>query len=172
MIKEIKSDLVAINSNPIMGALSNRGFHALLGYRLSNFLWRKKIPILPLVITRFIQILYGIDIDYRATIKGGCVILHGVGVVIGYGASVGKNAIIYHGVTLGIAESKNSKMGFPQIGDNILIGAGAKLLGTINIGNNVKIGANAVVTKDIPDDCIAVGIPAKVINTIEVEKVF
>ena len=121
----------------------------------------KKIPIIPLIITRIIQIIYSIDIDYRARIKGGCCIVHGVGLVIGQGVTIGENAKLYHGVTLGISHSNSKEDGFPKVGDSVLIGAGAKVLGKLQIGSNVKIGANSVVTCDIPNNSIAVGIPAK-----------
>jgi serine O-acetyltransferase len=163
MIREIKADIRAVESGRLKAIISNRGFHALLFYRLANFLWHKHIPVIPLILTRVIQILYGIDIDWRARIGAGCVIVHGVGVVIGMGATIGPGTKIYHGVTLGIAHSGNAD-GFPTIGRNCLIGAGAKVLGNITIGDNARVGANAVVLKDIPSYAIAVGVPAQILT--------
>lgn len=164
MLNEIKRDLSAVaDSNNIKVFFTNRGFHALLFYRISNKLWKLKVPLIPLIFTRIIQILYGIDIDYRASIKGGCVIVHGVGLVIGQGVRIGENVRLYHGVTLGISHSERKQDGFPLLGDNVIVGSGAKLLGKITVGNNVKIGANSVVVSDVPDNSTVVGIPARVI---------
>src|SRR6202051_2470125 len=88
-------------TNKIIIFFFNRGFHALLFYRISNILYKYKIPLLPLILTRIIQILYSIDIDYRACLNGGIVIVHGVGLVIGSGVQINSNVIIFHGVTLG-----------------------------------------------------------------------
>ncbi|MBX9988616.1 serine O-acetyltransferase [Priestia aryabhattai] len=161
MLDSIKKDLKACGGSPLLAIISNRGFHSLLNYRVANYLHKKKVPLIPLALTRIIQITYGIDIDYRAKIGSGCCIVHGVGTVVGCGAVIGENAKIYHGVTLGIADSPNREDGFPTVGDNALIGAGAKLLGKINIGDQVRIGANSVVINDIPNNCSAFGIPAK-----------
>ncbi|RXZ83383.1 serine acetyltransferase [Paenibacillaceae bacterium] len=162
MLTELRQDLRAAKGSALSTILANRGFHALLFYRISRMLWKRKIPLIPLVLTRFIQVLYSIDIDYRARIEGGCIIVHGCGLVIGKGAVVGRNAKLYHGVTLGA--SHGSKGGFPMLGDNVMVGCGAKLLGKITVGSNVMIGANAVVVENIPNDCTAIGIPAKVIR--------
>lgn len=164
MLLSILEDLKGVESNPILAFLSNRGFHALLCYRVSNWLYQHRVPLVPLVLTRAIQILYGIDIDYRAKIGPGCVIVHGVGTVIGSGAVIGSNCRIYHQVTLGIAHKTDGKDGFPMVGDHVLIGAGAKLLGPILVGRYSKIGANSVVTSDVPDWAVAVGVPAKIVK--------
>ncbi|KZE14006.1 serine O-acetyltransferase EpsC [Priestia aryabhattai] len=162
MIREIQEDLSKVeSSSKLLIFLSNRGFQALLFYRVSHFLFKKKIPLIPLFLTRIIQIVYSIDIDYKAQIEGGCCIVHGVGLVIGSGVVIGKNSKLYHGVTLGVSNSENNKDGFPYVGENVLIGAGAKVLGKVKIGDNSKIGANSVVLKDVPKNCIAFGIPAQ-----------
>lgn len=161
MFKKLSMDILAVTGgNKLKIFLTNRGFHALLFYRISNKLWKLKIPLLPLILTRVVQIVYGIDIDYRAKIKGGCVIVHGVGLVIGQGAEIGEHCKLYHGVTLGISHSHSKQDGFPSIGNNVLIGAGAKLLGEISIGDNVKVGANSVVTINVPENKTVFGIPA------------
>lgn len=155
-----QQDMAAVYGNKYMVALSNRGFHALFVYRLANALHRSGVPLLPLVITRIIQILYSIDIDYRASIGGGVAIVHGMGTVIGRGAVLDGDAVIYHGVTLGIADRKTGD-GYPHIARHVTIGAGAKLLGPVHVGEGAKVGANAVVVRDVPPHHVAVGIPAR-----------
>ena len=135
----------------------NRGFHALLFYRIANKLYKWKIPGLPLIFARIIQILYAIDIDYKASISGGIVIVHGVGLVIGSGAKVASNVVFFHGVTLGrrgIGPVISATDGFPQVKEDCIICAGAVLLGNITIEKNTTIGANAVVTQNIGPDVI------------------
>lgn len=105
----------------------------------------------------------GIEIHPGAKIGRRCYIDHGMGVVIGETAEVGDDVLMYHGVTLGGLINKKIKR-HPSVGNNVLIGAGAVLLGNINIGNDCKIGANAVVLEDVPDDCTAVGVPAQIIK--------
>jgi serine O-acetyltransferase len=156
-MKKIYEDLKTLkqtyNISYVMSILSNRGFHALLFYRISNFLYKCKVPILPLIFTRIIQIIYSIDIDYRAKIEGGVIIIHGVGTVIGSGATIKSGTIIYHQVTIGIKGNKMSD-GFATIEENCILGAGAKILGKLTIGMNSIIGANVVVIKDIPQRSI------------------
>lgn len=126
------------------------------------------------LISQIGRFLTGIEIHPGATIGRGLFIDHGMGVVIGETAEIGDDVTIYHGVTLG-GTGKDTGKRHPTIGNNVIIGSGAKVLGPINIGNNVKIGANSVVLKDIADNKTAVGIPAKVIeklnnnNIIEIE---
>ena len=157
VLLDIKEDLVFLkkkyNVNLIQAILSNRGFHALLFYRIANFLWKNKIPLVPLILTRIMQILYSIDIDYRANIEGGVIIIHGIGTVIGMKVKIGKGTIIYHQVTLGIKMSGKND-GFPRIGKNCVLGAGAKILGNVEIGNNTIIGANTVITFNVSENSI------------------
>jgi serine O-acetyltransferase len=163
-LNNLKKDLNQINKHWVKALFSNRGFHALLVYRISNKLWKLKIPLLPLIMTRLIQILYGIDIDWRCTIKGGCLIVHGMGLVIGKGVIIGEHAKIYHGVTLGIKDNGKKTDGYPTIGNNVLVGCGAKILGDITIGNHVQIGANSVVIENVPNHSLAVGVPSRIIK--------
>ncbi|MGV3025698.1 serine O-acetyltransferase EpsC [Clostridium thermobutyricum] len=148
--------------------------HVMILYRISNKLYRKKWFFLGRLISQIGRFLTGIEIHPGATIGRGLFIDHGMGVVIGETAEVGDDVTIYHGVTLG-GTGKDTGKRHPTIGNNVIIGSGAKVLGPINIGNNVKIGANSVVLKDIADNKTAVGIPAKVIekvnnnNIIEIE---
>lgn len=160
---DVQADLKAVPSNPLLAAISNRGFHALLVYRISHWMHAHSIPLIPLILTRLVQIIYAIDIDYRASIDGGVLIVHGVGLVIGSGAIIrGGGQKIYHGVTLGIAETSSD--GFPDVEANVVIGAGAKVLGPVHLGRGAKIGANAVVLVDVSSGATAVGVPARVIE--------
>lgn len=147
--------------------------HVMILHRLANKLYKKKRFFIARLISQIGRFLTGIEIHPGATIGDGLFIDHGMGVVIGETAEVGNNVTIYHGVTLG-GTGKDIGKRHPTIGENVIIGSGAKVLGPINIGNNVKIGANSVVLKDIEDNQTAVGIPAKVIskvknNIIEIE---
>jgi len=157
LFKDIDADLDAAKKFSLVNKakifFSNRGFHALLHYRIAKLLYKGGIPFLPSILTRIIQILYAIDIDYKAAIDGGIVIVHGVGIVIGAGVKVKSNVIVFHGVTLGrrgigplIAEND----GFPTINENCEICTGAIILGNITIGNDTVIGANCVISEDIP----------------------
>jgi serine O-acetyltransferase len=147
------------------------GLHALWLYRVAHAFYRWNIPILPRVISQIARFFTGIEIHPGAKIQGNIFIDHGTGVIIGSTAQIGNNVIIYSGVVLG---SRNGSVdnGFgkkrhPTIGNNVLIGAGAKILGNITIGDNVKIGANAVVLQDVSANCTAVGVPARIIRNKE-----
>lgn len=131
-------------------------------WRVSKYLYDKNIPIVPKIMTLIIRLVFGCFIPYSAEIGDGTVFGYGgIGVVVHTRSKIGKNCIIDQGVTIG---GKNRELNVPIIGSDVYIGAGAKILGPITIGNNVVIGANAVVTKDIPDNCLAVGVPAKIIK--------
>lgn len=158
--KEVRQDIRAQNMHPLAAFLASKGVHALLAYRIAHRLYRAHIPLLPFLLSRTIQVLYGIDIDCRAHLEGGITILHGVGLVIGAGASVGEGTRLYHGVTLGLAHREPD--GFPQVGRHCLLGAGAKLLGPITVGDDCIVGANAVVTQDVPTASLATGVPARI----------
>lgn len=128
-------------------------------YYIMNFLARKKQFFLANIINKILRIMYACDIHYLTDIDSGLILPHnGLGVVISHNAKIGKNCRIMQNVTIG----GNGGPRVPIIGDNVMIGAGAVLLGDIHIGNNVKIGANAVVLKSIPNNSTAVGIPAEV----------
>ncbi|WP_086476179.1 serine O-acetyltransferase [Arenibacter amylolyticus] len=101
-----------------------------------------------MILTIFIQVVYGVDIDYKCDIEGGVIIIHGVGTVIGSGAKNSRGTKVYHQVTLGIKGS-GIQDGFPTIGQNVVLGAGSKLLGNIIVGDNSIIGANVVLTRDL-----------------------
>ncbi len=136
------------------------GVHALILYRFSHFLWRNHLKLLGRVVSSFSRFLTGIEIHPAATIGRRFFIDHGMGVVIGETASIGDDVTIYHDVTLG-GTSLSTGLRHPQVGNGVIIGAGAQLLGPIKVGDNARIGSNAVVVKDVEAETTVVGIPAK-----------
>ena len=140
--------------------------NALIVYRLAHKLYNHKFFFLARLISQLSRFFTGIEIHPGAKIGKGLFIDHGMGVVIGETAEVGDNVTIYHGVTLG-GTGKDKGKRHPTVGNNVIIGAGAKVLGPIYIGDNVKIGANSVVLKNINNNSTAVGIPAKIIKKTE-----
>ena len=134
--------------------------HALIAYRLSHFLYRHKRFFGARLISQVARFFTGIEIHPGATIGKGLFIDHGMGVVIGETAEIGDNVTIYHGVTLG-GTGKHKGKRHPTIGNNVLIGTGAKVLGPITVGDNAKIGANSVVLHNVPEGATAVGLRAK-----------
>ncbi len=121
------------------------------------------MPFFPRFISQFAKFLTGIEIHPGATIGEGLFIDHGMGVVIGETSIIGNNVTLFQGVTLGGTGKERGKR-HPTLGNNIVVGAGAKILGNVNIGDNVQIGANAVVVKDVPPNSTAVGIPGRVVR--------
>ena len=150
-------------TNPIEVVLTYPGLHALLVHRLAHFLYVIGIPILPRVVSHISRMLTGIEIHPGATIGRGLFIDHGMGVVVGETSEIGDNVTMYQGVTLGGTGQERGKR-HPTIGDNVMIGVGAKILGAITVGENSKIGAGAVVLNDVPPNSTAVGVPAKVVT--------
>jgi serine O-acetyltransferase len=138
------------------------GFQALLFHRVAHWLHSMGIPFIPRLISHLARFISGIEIHPGATIGSGVFIDHGMGVVIGETAIVGNYALIYQGVTLG-GTGKESGKRHPTLGENVVVGAGAKVLGNILIGNNVRIGAGSVVLRDVPSNCTVVGIPGRII---------
>jgi serine O-acetyltransferase len=139
------------------------GFQAISCYRFFHWLYRLGIPFLPRFIASLNRFFTGIEIHPGATIGTGVFIDHGTGVVIGETAIVGDGVVIYQGVTLGGTGKETGKR-HPTLGNNVLVGAGAKILGNINIGDNVRIGAGSVVLRNVPSDCTVVGIPGRIIR--------
>ena len=137
-----------------------QGFHILFFHRVGHFLYRKKLFFLARLISQIARWLTGIEIHPGAKIGNRLFIDHGMGIVIGETAVVGNNCTIYHGVTLG-GTGKDKIKRHPTLGNNVMVGAGAKVLGPIEIKDNVKIGAGAVVLKDVEEGKTVVGIPAK-----------
>ncbi len=138
------------------------GLQALLFHRLAHLLYSMSIPLIPRLISHLARFLTGIEIHPGAVIGQGVFIDHGMGVVIGETAIVGNYTLIYQGVTLGGTGKETGKR-HPTLGENVVVGAGAKVLGNLQIGNNVRIGAGSVVLRDVPSDCTVVGVPGRII---------
>ena len=139
------------------------GLHALALHRLSNRLWRLDLPLLPRLISQFGRWITGIEIHPGARIGKGVFIDHGMGVVIGETAVVGDNCLLYQGVTLGGTGKIHGKR-HPTLENNVVVGAGAKVLGAITVGANTRIGAGSVLLRNVDADSTVVGIPGRVIH--------
>ncbi len=167
--KEIKDNIDAIRqrdpaaTSDIEVLLLYSGLHATLAYRVAHKLYLGGHTFSARAISQAAKFFTGIEIHPAATIGRGLVIDHGMGVVIGETTEIGDNCTLYQGVTLG-GTGKDTGKRHPTLGDNVLVGAGAKVLGPIVISNNSKVAANAVVLKDITENSTAVGIPAKVVR--------
>ena len=138
--------------------------HALIMYRISHFFYIKRRYFLARFISQFSRFITGIEIHPGAKIGSGILIDHGMGVVIGETTIIGDRVIIYQGVTLGGTGNERNFKRHPTIGNDVVIGSGAKILGPINIGDNVRIGANSVILQEVPKNCTAVGVPARIID--------
>jgi serine O-acetyltransferase len=134
---------------------------------LCAFLWGRRIALPAYLVARIVFqhciYKYGIEIAPRTQIGPGLLIGHFGGILISNAAKIGKNCNLSHEVTIGVT-NRGERAGVPTLGDNVYIGPGAKIFGAITIGNNVAIGANAVVTRDVPDNAVVAGVPAKVIS--------
>ncbi len=172
MLNIINKDLNAYTKNgsslkKLKYVLLEHTIHMGILFRLSHS--SSKMPLIGKIISKIleylIRVLYASDISYKAKIGEGLVFSHGHDIVIGGDVVIGKNCVIFNGVTLGNKNLEFSSIGNqPNIGHNVILSTGAKILGPIHIGDNVTIGANSVVLNDIPSDCIAVGIPAIIKN--------
>ncbi|MEB3828673.1 serine O-acetyltransferase [Phormidium sp. CCY1219] len=138
------------------------GLQALLFHRVAHWLYRIGIPVIPRLMSHIARFFTGIEIHPGAAIGQGVFIDHGMGVVIGETAIVGDYSLIYQGVTLGGTGKETGKR-HPTLGEYVVVGAGAKVLGNIQIGNNVRIGAGSVVLRDVPSDCTVVGVPGRIV---------
>lgn len=163
--KEIQSikdrDPAARNTFEIVMTYS--GLHAILAYRISHFLYKKEFYTLARIISQSARFFTGIEIHPGAKIGKGLFIDHGMGVVIGETAEIGDNCILYQGVTLGGTGKEHGKR-HPTLGNNVMVGAGAKVLGPFKVGDNAKIASNAVVLDEVPDNATAVGVPARIVK--------
>jgi serine O-acetyltransferase len=139
------------------------GFHAILLHRLAHWLYQEKLPILPRVVSQLSRFLTGIEIHPGAKIGRRFFIDHGMGVVIGETAEIGDDVLVYQGVTLGGTGNETGKR-HPTLGNNVVVGTGAKVLGSIKIGDNVKIGAGSVVVHPVPDNSTVVGVPGRIVR--------
>lgn len=142
-------------------ALSYQGVHAIWHHRIAHWLWTRGLKTYGRLWSQYARSRTGIEIHPGATIGRRVFIDHGMGVVIGETAVIGNDVLLFHGVTLGGTTMSPGKR-HPTIGDRVVIGAGAKVLGPVHVGSDVRIGANAVLVKDVPDGATAIGIPAKV----------
>ena len=151
--------------------LTYPGVKAVFFHQIANFFSVAKFDLIARIISQFSRFLTGIEIHPKAKIGKNLFIDHGMGVVIGETSEIGDNVTIYHMVTLGgISPSINSNdqrgsKRHPTLMDNVVVGSGAQVLGPVVVGKNAKIGANAVVTKDVPENAVMVGIPAKNVGT-------
>ncbi|MEC9490368.1 MAG: serine O-acetyltransferase [Halanaerobiales bacterium] len=168
MFETIKSDINAVfdrdpaANNIIEVLLAYSGLHVLLFHRFSHRLYQMGLRTVPRLISQLARFLTGIEIHPGAKIGSGFFIDHGMGVVIGETTEVGDNVTLYQGVTLGGTGKEKGKR-HPTIRDNVVIGAGAKVLGSITIGSDTKIGAGSVVLKDVEENATVVGVPGRVI---------
>ncbi len=167
MFNSIRSDIQSVLErdpaarNALEVVLCYSGLHAIWAHRLAHILWKKGFKLLARWISQVARGLTGVEIHPGATIGKKFFIDHGMGVVIGETAEIGDNVTLYHGVTLG-GTSLNKVKRHPTIEDNVVVGAGAKVLGAITIGANSRIGANAVVVKSAPPNSVIVGVPGQV----------
>ena len=166
---EIKNDIEAVQKRDPASRgkfeifLTNQGVHAILSYRIAHFLYINNLKFIAKIISQISRFFTGIEIHPAAFIGKGLLIDHGSGVVIGETAIIGDDCTLFHGVTLGGRGNTKGKR-HPTLYNGVFVGAGAKILGNIEIGNNVKIGANAVVLTDVPDGATAVGVPARIVK--------
>lgn len=169
MFRQLKADIASVKErDPAARSsfeiwLTYSGLHAVRSYRLSHWCYKKKLFTLARIISQTSRFFTGIEIHPGATIGKGLFIDHGMGVVIGETAEIGDNCLIYQGVTLG-GTGKDKGKRHPTLGNNVMVGAGAKVLGPFKVGDNVKIAANAVVLAEVPSNSTAVGIPARIIK--------
>src|SRR5512147_2057245 len=170
MLNTIREDILSVlNRDPAAHSalevlICYQGLHAVWGYRIAHWFWVRRLYLIGRMISQLVRSLTGIEIHPGATIGPQLFIDHGMGVVIGETAEVGKCVTLYHGVTLG-GTSLNKGKRHPTLEDNVVVGAGAKVLGNIVIGANSRIGANAVVIKSVPPNSVVVGVPGQVVRS-------
>ncbi len=146
---------------PLEVILCYPGFHILYNHRVAHWLWVHNMKLLARLVSQAGRAATGIEIHPGATIGPGFFIDHGMGVVIGETAEIGENVTLYHGVTLGGTSWRREKR-HPTIGNNVVIGAGAKILGPFKVGDNSKIGSGSVVVNEVPENSVVVGVPGRV----------
>ena len=168
LITSIKKDIKAVFEhdpaavNTLEVLLAYPGFHARQFHRLAHTLFRWHIPVLPRLIAHISRFLTGIEIHPGAKIGEGFFIDHGMGVVIGETSEIGDNVTLYQGVTLGGISHQRAKR-HPTLGNNVVVGVGAQLIGDITIGDNTKVGAGSVVVTSVPANATVVGVPGRVV---------
>lgn len=169
MFKQLKEDIALIKErdpaarNTFEILVTYSGLHAVWYYRVSHFFYKHNMFTVARMISQWARFWTGIEIHPGATIGKGLFIDHGMGVVIGETAEIGDNCLLYQGVTLG-GTGKDKGKRHPTLGNNVMVGAGAKVLGPFKVGDNVKIASNAVVLEEIPSNSTAVGVPARIVK--------
>ncbi|MBQ3162541.1 MAG: serine O-acetyltransferase [Oscillospiraceae bacterium] len=169
IIENVKSDIESVKRrdpaarSTIEILLTYSGLHAIIMYRAAHWFHTKKMFIIARCISQFARFLTGIEIHPGAKIGKGFFIDHGAGVVIGETTEIGDNCLIYQGVTLGGTGKEKGKR-HPTLGNNVMVGSGARVLGPFKVGDNAKIAANAVVLEEVPPNCTAVGVPARIVK--------
>ncbi|NLV24939.1 MAG: serine O-acetyltransferase [Deltaproteobacteria bacterium] len=175
MLAQLKEDFKAVfERDPAVRSVAEiifcyPGFHAILFYRVSHALWTKKLYFLGRLVSHLGRFFTGIEIHPGAKIGHGFFIDHGMGVVIGETAEIGNNCTLYHGVTLGGTSWAKEKR-HPTLKENVVVGAGAKILGPFTVGEDCRIGANSVVVKEVPPHSTVVGVPGRVVMTAGVKQ--
>jgi serine O-acetyltransferase len=174
LLSDIKADIKAVFErdpaarNIFEVLLAYPGLHARECHRLAHTLWSWHVPILPRLISHASRFFTGVEIHPGVKIGRGLFIDHGMGVVIGETAEIGDNVTLYQGVTLGGTSTRRTKR-HPTLGNNVVVGSGAKLLGAITVGDNVKIGSGSVVVTSVPSDATVVGVPGRIV-TVTIER--
>lgn len=169
MLRKIREDIQSIRERDpaargtIEILMTYSGLHAVWMYRIAHMFYKKKMFFVARIISQFARFITGIEIHPGAKIGKGLLIDHGSGVVIGETAEIGDNCLIYQGVTLGGTGKEHGKR-HPTLGNNVMVGSGAKILGPFTVGDNAKIAANAVVLAEVPPNSTAVGVPARIIK--------
>lgn len=169
MIEKIKEDIRMVKEKDpaartsLEVLLAYSGLHAVIFHRIAHWFYLKKFFLAARLISQFSRFLTGIEIHPGAKIGKGLLIDHGSGVVIGETAEIGDNCLIYQGVTLGGTGKEHGKR-HPTLGNNVMVGSGARVLGPFKVGDNAKIAANAVVLEEVPENSTAVGVPARIVK--------
>jgi len=169
VIEQFKSDMESVKRRDPAARttleilLTYSGLHAVAAYRVSHYFYKKKMFLTARIISQLARFFTGIEIHPGARIGKGLFIDHGSGGGIGETTVIGDNCLLYQGVTLG-GTGKDKGKRHPTLGNNVMVGAGARVLGPFTVGNNAKIAANAVVLKAVPPNCTAVGVPARIVR--------
>jgi len=170
MFNQLKEDIKVVFDrdpaarNTLEVVTTYPGFHAILLHRMNHYLWQHNFKFIARFLSYFSRWLTGIEIHPGAVIGKRFFIDHGMGVVIGETAVIGDDCTLYHGVTLGGTSWKKGKR-HPSLGNGVVVGAGAKVLGPIDIGHEARIGSNAVVIRTVPEGATVIGIPGRIVNT-------
>ena len=168
MLETMRQDIEAVRDrdpaarSTVEIVLAYPGLHALWLHRAAHWMWQRKVPVMPRLLSHANRFITGIEIHPGARFGKGVFIDHGMGVVIGETSEIGDYVTLYQGVTLGGTGKEKGKR-HPTVGRNVVIAAGAKVLGPITVGDDSKVGAGAVVVKDVPPRCTVVGIPGRVV---------